>query len=434
MAGTTPVRGTPAWLRETNDRTALALLLEHGVLTRTRIGELSGLSKPTAAQMVSRLETAGLIHVVGEVSAGRGPNAAGYAVRTDRMLGVAVDIDAAHLRSTVVDASGAEHPIAVTPLASRGPEDDLRLAIDAACAAAGVDSERVQAVSVGVQGALDPRTDELTYIETLPGWTKRGIRARLEDALGVAVHIDNDVNLAAIAERTDGAGRDTGSWGSGSWTDDQWGTGEGLEDTGDQVPGRSWIRLAMIVGVCVLVLVAAVAAYQLGLKPPATDNDDEPTSTASPTVTEPTPFTGLTATDFDPQGAEPREENPDSVPNVLDGDATTTWSTSTYKQNFGPGGLKTGVGVIVDLGATKGVRRIVVTTQGGRTALAAYVTSTAPTGVADLTPVGTAAGEGALTIDLDEAVSGRYVTVWLTLLPSVSDGFRGTIAEVQVLG
>ncbi|WP_314149326.1 ROK family transcriptional regulator [uncultured Leifsonia sp.] len=212
MAGTTPVRGTPAWLRETNDRTALALLLEHGVLTRTRIGELSGLSKPTAAQMVSRLETAGLIHVVGEVSAGRGPNAAGYAVRTDRMLGVAVDIDAAHLRSTVVDASGAEHPIAVTPLASRGPEDDLRLAIDAACTAAGVDSERVQAVSVGVQGALDPRTDELTYIETLPGWTKRGIRARLEDALGVAVHIDNDVNLAAIAERTDGAGRDTGGF------------------------------------------------------------------------------------------------------------------------------------------------------------------------------------------------------------------------------
>ncbi|MFB9748931.1 ROK family transcriptional regulator [Leifsonia shinshuensis] len=204
-----PVRGTPGWLRETNDRTALALLLEHGVLTRTRIGELSGLSKPTAAQMVSRLETAGLIHVVGEVSAGRGPNAAGYAVRTDRMLGVAVDIDATSLRSTIVDAAGAEHPIAVTPLAARTPEADLRLAIDAACSAASVDPERVRAVCVGVQGALDPRTDELTYIETLPGWPKRGIRHRLEDALGIAVHIDNDVNLAAIAERTDGAGRDT---------------------------------------------------------------------------------------------------------------------------------------------------------------------------------------------------------------------------------
>src|SRR3954471_21023993 len=209
MRMTGPVRGTPGWLRETNDRTALSLLLEHGVLTRNRIGELSGLSKPTAAQMVSRLETAGLIHVVGEVSAGRGPNAASYAVRTDRMLAVAIDIDAEVLRSTVVDASGEEKPIAVTPLAGRSPEDDVRAAIAAACDTAGADTERVGAVCIGVQGALDPRTDELTYIETLPGWPKRGIRRRLQDALGIEVRIDNDVNLAALAERTDGAGRDT---------------------------------------------------------------------------------------------------------------------------------------------------------------------------------------------------------------------------------
>jgi predicted NBD/HSP70 family sugar kinase len=210
MAG--PVRGTPGWLRETNDRTALSLLLEHGVLTRNRIGELSGLSKPTAAQMVARLETAGLIHVVGEVSGGRGPNAASYAVRTDRMLGVAIDIDAEVLRSTVVDASGEERPIAVTPLAGRSPEGDVRAAVDAACAAAGADAARVGAVCIGVQGALDPRTDELTYIETLPGWPKQGIGRRLEDALGIAVRIDNDVNLAALAERTDGAGRDAGGF------------------------------------------------------------------------------------------------------------------------------------------------------------------------------------------------------------------------------
>lgn len=207
-----PVRGTPAWLRETNDRTALSLLLEHGVLTRSRIGELSGLSKPTAAQMVSRLETAGLIHVVGEVSGGRGPNAASYAVRTDRMLGVAIDIDATVLRSTVVDAAGGEHPIAVTPLAARTPEDDVRAAVTAACAAAEVDADRVRAVCIGVQGALDPRTDELTYIETLPEWPKQGILHRLQAALGYDVHIDNDANLAAIAERADGAGHDAGGF------------------------------------------------------------------------------------------------------------------------------------------------------------------------------------------------------------------------------
>lgn len=229
-------------------------------------------------------------------------------------------------------------------------------------------------------------------------------------------------------------GRDTGSWASASWTGDHWGTGDGLDDTGDQVPGRSWIRLAMIVGVCVLVLVAAVAAYQLGLKPPTSGSSDAPSATTTPSVAEPTPFTDLTADDFDPQGDPPREENPDSVPNVLDGDPTTSWSTSSYLQNFGPAGLKTGVGLVLDLGATKGVRQVVVSTEGGQTSLAAYVTSDPPTGVAGLTPVGTASGSGDLTISLDEAVSGQYVTIWLTLLPPVDGEFRGTISEVQVLG
>ena len=230
-------------------------------------------------------------------------------------------------------------------------------------------------------------------------------------------------------------GRDTGSWSSGSWSEDRWSTGEGLDDTGDQVPGRSWFRLAMIVGICVLVMVAAVFAYQLGL-PKVTDSGDDDTTTSSspsPTAAEPTPFTGLAAQAFDPQGTDDGEENSSSVPNVVDGDPATSWSTSTYLQNFGPAGLKTGVGLVVDLGATKGVRAVTVTVEG-ETSLAAYVTSTAPTGVAGLTPIGTASGTGELTISVDEAVSGRFVTVWLTILPEVSDGFRGTISEVQVLG
>lgn len=229
-------------------------------------------------------------------------------------------------------------------------------------------------------------------------------------------------------------GRDTGSWSSGAWSEDRW--GDGADDTGDEVPGRSWIRLAMIVGVCVLVMVAAVAAYQLGLPTNIVSNDDEPTTStsSSPTAAEPTPFTDLVADDFDPQGSPPREEYPELVPNVLDGDPATAWTTSTYQQNFGPAGLKTGVGLVIDLGATKGVRQVVVSTDGGETSLAAYVTSTAPTGVAGLSPIGTASGTGDLTISVDEAVSGRYVTIWLTLLPQVDGGFRGTIAEVQVLG
>ena len=205
-------------------------------------------------------------------------------------------------------------------------------------------------------------------------------------------------------------------------------------DTGtDVVPGRNWFRLAMVLALGVLVLVAAVAAYHLGSG--GTEEDpQEPATSQTPRGATPTPFAGITAVDFDPQGSEPREENPDQVALALDGDPATAWTTSTYEQNFGPAGLKDGVGLVLDLGGTMGVREIDVATLGGPTAASVFVTETAPTGVADLTPVGSEAGNGGLTVTLDEAVSGRFVTVWLTSLPPVEDEFRGMIADVVVKG
>jgi predicted NBD/HSP70 family sugar kinase len=210
---TEAVRGTPSWLRATNDRTALSLLLEHGPLTRNRIGEFSGLSKPTASQMVSRLEAAGLIHAVGEISGRRGPNASTYSVRLDRVLGVAVDISGSSIRSCVVDAGGEPHPV-VEQAAERSSKyrsavGDVRGAIDAACAADGRDPSSVKFVCIGLQGAIDPRTDGLSFTDTLPGWPRKGVHQHLEEQLGCTVIIDNDVNLAAVAERREGRGEGT---------------------------------------------------------------------------------------------------------------------------------------------------------------------------------------------------------------------------------
>jgi predicted NBD/HSP70 family sugar kinase len=213
---TKTVPGTPSWLRERNERTALSLLFAHGVLTRNRIGELSGLSKPTASQIVARLEGAGLIEVVGEVSGGRGPNALSYGVRADRVLGVAIDIDETVIRSTVVDATGTEYPVVETVIANgdngHSAASDVQDAITAASASAGTDAAAVRVVAIGVQGSIDPRTDKLSFIDTLPGWPRQGIRTHLETLLGLDVHIDNDANLAAVAERSEGAGAGTGSF------------------------------------------------------------------------------------------------------------------------------------------------------------------------------------------------------------------------------
>ncbi|WP_457205570.1 protein kinase domain-containing protein [Nocardioides sp. P5_C9_2] len=215
--------------------------------------------------------------------------------------------------------------------------------------------------------------------------------------------------------------------GSGSWPSYDTSTG-----TGDVVPGRGSIRFALLIGLCLLVAMAALAAYQLG-RP---DGEEATTQTPGSPVTTaaPTPFPDVTARDFDPQGTDGQVENSDRVPLVLDGNGATAWTTSSYAQQLGPAGLKTGVGLVIDLGRTRGVRQVDVATLGGPTSLSIYVTGQSPTGVADLTPVGTASGSGALTVDLDEAVSGRFVTVWLTALPQLDGSYRGTVSDVVVAG
>lgn len=206
--------GTPAWLAARNDRTAFRLLLEHGPLTRSMLGELTGLSKPTATQMLQRLERVGLIHPVGEVSAGRGPNAVSYGVRVDRITGVAISVLAATIQAVVVDAADTAHPVVDVPTGDgpRSPEGDVRAAIAAACTAAGVDASTVSRVVIGVQAAFFVEGDELSLTDTLPGWPAVGSAARIAGELGVDVTIDNDVNLAAMAERAVGAAQDASSF------------------------------------------------------------------------------------------------------------------------------------------------------------------------------------------------------------------------------
>lgn len=230
--------GTPTWLRAHNDRTAFRLLLEHGPLSRSRLGKLSGLSKPTAGQMIQRLERVGLIEAVGETSESRGPNAIVYGVRRDSMTGVAVSILADAIEAVVTDPTDAEHPIAVlsTEGLDRSPENDVRAAIEAACRVADVRRDSVSVVAVGVQAAVDADSDEVSLTDTLPGWPLVGARARIEQATRATVILENDVNLATISERIHGTAEGAESF-AYLWMG--WGVGVGIDIDGVVQRGSS---------------------------------------------------------------------------------------------------------------------------------------------------------------------------------------------------
>ncbi|MEL5959423.1 ROK family transcriptional regulator [Streptomyces sp. CLV115] len=208
MAGTTP--GTPRVLRAMNDRAALDLLLEHGPLSRTRIGKLTGLSKPTASQLLARLEAAGLVVATGTVAGRPGPNAQLYGVNARAAHVAGLDVNARRIVAAVADVTGETVGSFELRTPGRRADSVVRLvaqALDGAVKDAGLTRGDVHRVVIGTPGAFDPGTGRLRYASHLPGWHSPTLLEELAAFLPMPVEYENDVNLVAVAEQRLGAAR-----------------------------------------------------------------------------------------------------------------------------------------------------------------------------------------------------------------------------------
>ncbi|MDF5756731.1 ROK family transcriptional regulator [Spongiactinospora sp. TRM90649] len=202
------VPGTPRLLRAINDRAALRALLERGPLTRPEIGAITGLSKPTASQLLSRLRAAGLVVLDGVREGMPGRTAELYRLNAAAAYVGALDVTPGRIDTAITDITGAvaaEHRMA-TPRARGDVVARVREALAGARAAApGLPEPR--RIVIGIQGALDPASGRLGYAAHIPGWHVPDLLATLREGLGVPVDVENDVNLVALAERRHGVAR-----------------------------------------------------------------------------------------------------------------------------------------------------------------------------------------------------------------------------------
>ncbi|MGW7042661.1 ROK family transcriptional regulator [Streptomyces avermitilis] len=201
---------SPSTARAINDRLALRLLQQEGPLTAGQLKQLTGLSRPTVADLVERLTAAGLIAVVGESGEQRrGPNARLYGIVADRAHLAALDVRTEGVSVVVSDLLGAELARASVPIADdtgTGPAVEQAVAlVERAAKEAG--AERLHTVGVGAPGLIDPATGELRDSSGLPEWHRRLVAA-LQERLPARVTVENETNLAALAEQREGAARD----------------------------------------------------------------------------------------------------------------------------------------------------------------------------------------------------------------------------------
>ena len=209
MAGTAGTPGTPRVLRAMNDRAALDLLLAHGPLSRTRIGKLTGLSKPTASQLLARLEAAGLVLATGTTEGRPGPNAQLYEVNPAAGHAAGLDVTPERVLAAVADVTGRTVGTYEVPTPARKAAGavvrQVTEALDGAVKAAGLTRDDVRRLVVATPGAFDPNTGRLRYASHLPGWHAPTLLDELAAALPMPVEYENDVNLVAVAEQRLGA-------------------------------------------------------------------------------------------------------------------------------------------------------------------------------------------------------------------------------------
>ncbi|OIJ23942.1 ROK family transcriptional regulator [Nocardioides luteus] len=192
-------------IRDTNDRAALDLMLSNGPITKTRLGELVGLSKVTAGQLLTRLGDRGLVEVVGAQQGGRGPNAALYGVVPSAGYVAALHIGPDQITASVADITGTELATGeLDPHEASDPVEAVRATVAHATRSAGITMEQLRCLSIGTPGMIDPRTGDIRFANDLPDW-RAGVLEDLRRSFQRPILIENDVNLAGLAEQSAGA-------------------------------------------------------------------------------------------------------------------------------------------------------------------------------------------------------------------------------------
>jgi len=202
-------------LRAINERTVLDLIHRQGPLSRAQVARVSGLSKPTVSLALNGLLDAQLVREVGRSRGERGPSALLYELNPTAGWVVGVDIGRKWVRAAIADIAGTivgrrdERAKVSSARSLIGQVGGLarRLATEA-----GVDWSQVNHATLGSPGVFDPVHGYVAMAPNLPGWGRTGLVQAVRQELGTNVSFENDVNLAALAERDHGLGRNVNNF------------------------------------------------------------------------------------------------------------------------------------------------------------------------------------------------------------------------------
>lgn len=201
--------GSPSSLREANRSRVLDTIKQFGAITQVEVADATGLSPATVSIIVNELVSAGVLTTTQVTRSGR--RATRVALSSGLGLVAGLHFSTRSLRVVLCDPEGTVVADQRMPLGSDHRADT---SLDQAAelladllSDLGAARDELQGVGLAICAPYDPATDMLSVPGLLRGWDEVRVAESMGRRVGKPVVVDNDANLAMLAEARFGVAR-----------------------------------------------------------------------------------------------------------------------------------------------------------------------------------------------------------------------------------
>ena len=205
----TETKAVPALLRALNERTVLDAVRVEGPISRAELARRTGISRPTVSVVLRSLLEDGLVRETEQEPEGPHYGAVYYEADPEVAVVLGVDFGSRAVRTALCDLGGRMR--AREEIRSRGSVGErieaLESSVRSLLRTSKLPGDLLENAVVALPAVVSP-IDGRVSAPDLPGLEVSDLREQLEQALRVPVTLENDVNLAAVAEQRRGVAQD----------------------------------------------------------------------------------------------------------------------------------------------------------------------------------------------------------------------------------